>query len=283
MRRLLLLLLPLVLPAAEDAREIVCRAVEADSQNWDRARNYTWIQYTVRRNVESSGKTTSEESQTHEVTMLYGQPFNKLIARNGRPLQPKEARQVQEKFDNLAAERARETPEQRESRMADYAAHRRRQREYFREVLDAFDFKLLGDAKVNGFDAWKIEATPRPGYKPRSPQAARIFPKVKGVLWIDKARYQWVKADAESIETISFGGIFARISKGAHFQLEQNYFNGDVWLPIRMSAAATARILLVKRIGVELEVTYRDYRKFQADSRVVTEPEADSSGAVLKR
>ena len=40
-------------------------------------------------------------------------------------------------------------------------------------------------------------------------------------------------------------------------------------MPLKMKAALTARVLLVKRMGVEMEITFKDYRKFQAESKVI--------------
>jgi hypothetical protein len=50
---------------------------------------------------------------------------------------------------------------------------------------------------------------------------------------------------------------------------EQTRVNDEVWLPKRVTIELAARVLLLKNIRSEIEVTYRDYRKFQSDSRVV--------------
>jgi hypothetical protein len=103
---------------------------------------------------------------------------------------------------------------------------------------------------------------------------AFFFPKVKGKLWITKTDNRWVRADAESVETISFGAILARVAKGAKIRIEQARVNSEVWLPRRIDISANARIALFKMWRGRMEYTYDKYRKFQAESRVVpaTEP-----------
>ena len=92
-------------------------------------------------------------------------------------------------------------------------------------------------------------------------------------MWISKSDSQWVKVEAESIDTITFGLILARVAKGARIRIEQTRVNNEVWLPLRIDILASARLALFKTFHGEVEVTYRDYKKFQADSRIVaTDP-----------
>ena len=47
----------------------------------------------------------------------------------------------------------------------------------------------------------------------------------------------------------------------------------EIWLPKLVSAQVSGRILLVKGLRKDIHWTFSDYRKFQAESRVVsTEP-----------
>jgi hypothetical protein len=49
---------------------------------------------------------------------------------------------------------------------------------------------------------------------------------------------------------------------------EQTRVNDEVWLPKRVAIALAARVLLLKTFRAEVEATYRDYRKFQSESRL---------------
>jgi hypothetical protein len=88
-------------------------------------------------------------------------------------------------------------------------------------------------------------------------------------MWIEKASYQWVRVEAETIQTISFGVFLARLSPGAKLVLEQGRVSNDLWLPKREYMIGKGRIALVKRIAEDDEITWTDYKKFQVESRIV--------------
>jgi hypothetical protein len=62
--------------------------------------------------------------------------------------------------------------------------------------------------------------------------------------------------------------FLARVAKGSHMVLEQTRVNDEVWLPKRLVVNVTARIGLVKRLDVDREVVFSEYRKFQVDSHI---------------
>ena len=93
---------------------------------------------------------------------------------------------------------------------------------------------------------------------------------MKGKIWIDKQDYHWARVEAEVIDTISFGAFLVRLAKGSHLEADQTRVNGEVWLPKRMEAEASARVALVKKFRGRIEITYSDYKKFQTDSRIIS-------------
>ena len=209
------------------------------------------------------------EVETHDITVLEGSPYRRLVARDDKPLPPKDERKEEEKLRKITAERRKETAAQREKRLADYDRKREQERAAWREVVDAFDFRLAGEDHREGRDQYVIEAVPHPGYKPRTRDAG-FFPKVKGKIWIDKQDYHWARVEAEVIDTISFGAFLVRLAKGSHLEADQTRVNGEVWLPKRMEAEASARVALLKKFRGRIEITYSDYKKFQTDSRIVS-------------
>src|SRR5205814_7615570 len=146
---------------------------------------------------------------------------------------PKDERREEEKLRKIAEARRKETPAQREKRVADWDKKREQERVSWREVVDAFDFRIEGDDRREGREQYIIEAVPHAGYKPRT-RAAGFFPKLKGRIWIDKQDYHWVRAEAEVIDTISIGGILVRLAKGSRLEADQARVNGEVWLPKRL-------------------------------------------------
>jgi len=263
----LLACLPALL-AAQDAREIMRRSVDLDQKNEEIARNYTFLERQEQRERDSAGKVKDSDIRTWDVTLLEGSPYRRLVAHNDQPLPLKEQQKEQEKLQKSIEQRHKETDEQRQSRVAEWERRRKRQRQQFLEVVDAFDFRLVGEEALNGAEAYVIDATPRPGYKAKSLTTA-YFRKIKARFWIDKRDYQWVKVDAETLDTISFGGFLLRMGKGGRLSLEQAHINNEVWLPKRIEFKGTVRIALIKVLRGEMIMTFSDYKKFSAESRVV--------------
>jgi hypothetical protein len=254
--------------AAQDAREIVRRSVELDRDNWIERADYTWVGHSRERHFDAHDQVTSDHRETWETLILDGLPFTRMLARDGKPLPPAEQRKQQQKLDRETARLASETPEEKQKRAADFEKSRRRERAFLLEIPDAFDLHLDGSDTIDGQDVWVVSGVPKPGYQTKTRDGAALS-KIRGKMWIEKAGYQWVRVEAETIETISFGLFLARLSPGAKLVLEQTRIDDELWLPKREYMVGKGRIALLKRIAEDDEITWSDYRKFSVDSRIV--------------
>ncbi|MCU1276140.1 MAG: hypothetical protein JWO48_3571 [Bryobacterales bacterium] len=251
-----------------DARDIIRRSVAASEHNWKIARNYTFLQRTEERQIDSAGQVKSKQVKTHDVTLLEGSPYFRLTERDDHPLPQAEEKKEQEKLNKSITGRLKETPAQRERRIHEYEQRRERQRADMAEVPEAFDFRIVGEERMDGRETWVLDATPRPNYHSRT-RETKILPHVKGRLWIDRQTFQWVKLEAEVIDPVSWGLFLVRLDPGARIHFQQAHVNDEVWLPSQISIKASARLGIFKRLRVEEDTTYRNYRKFQTDSRLV--------------
>jgi hypothetical protein len=271
-RVLCLLALASPILVAQDPREIMRRAIELEKQNRENWINYTYLERQFQREYDGSNKLKRDILRTYDVTNVEGSPYRRLVARNDQPLSPEEQKAEQAKLQQSIEERRKETPEQRERRVAEWRRRQDRQREPIQELADAFDLKIAGEETVNGRLSWIIDGTPRKGYQPKS-TATSFLPKMKARFWVTKGDNHWVKLDAETLDTVSYGLMLLRIAKGAHIVLEQTPAPDGVWLPKRISLNGAARIMLVKSMRIEMDYTYSNYRKFSVDSRVVSTTE----------
>jgi len=200
--------------------------------------------------------------------MLDGQPYRRMLVRNSRPLNAEEQRKEQERLDKIVARLSHETPEQRKRRLADYDARRRKERQFLREIPAAYDLKIESETQIDGRPVWVIAGTPRAGYHAKDREGKAML-KIRGKLWVDKSTYQWVRLEAETTETISYGIFLARLNPGAKVVFEQTPAADALWLPKRLYLRGTGRVGLIKRIALEEEITWSDYHKFQVTSKVV--------------
>jgi len=250
-----------------DAQAIVRESVTRDWRDVEVRRNYTFVRHTVEKEY-SSGKVTSMDDKTYDVVILYGQPYSRLVAKDGQPLSSDDERAQQDKMDKEIEKRSRETEKDRLKRARDAAKDLEEERRLRREIADAFDFQLLREEQMSDVPVWVIAAEPRPGYRPKLSRS-KILTKMRGTLWISKMDYRWVKVDAEVIETFSFGFMLLRLYPGTRLTFEQRRLHGDIWLPLRANIRGLARLALVKKYDIEIDTRWENYRRFSSDSRVV--------------
>lgn len=249
---------------AQDATEIIRQSVERDATNFERFKNYTFLERVEERRYGRNGKLSSREIQTYEFMVLGGRPYGKLVEREDKPLPANQARKETEKMDKESAKRQRES----ESDKAKADQDRAEERRYLHEVPEAFILTLQGTEEIGGRPVWIIAAEPKPGYKPKM-KRAEILAHLRGKIWVDQADYQWVKAEVTVIDPISFGLGLVRLASGAVLNFDQVRVNDEVWLPAHITVRADARLVYLRKLREELDVTYRNYQKFQVDSKIV--------------
>ena len=261
-----------LLIAAQDPREIVRRAVEADSHNYRIAQDYTYLQREERRTLDASGNVKDVKVETYDVTLIDGSQYRRLVARGDQPLSASELRKEEEKEKKEAARRRKESPSQRQKRLAGAEARRRKNREQYADIVDAFNFRLAGRDAIAGAPVWIVEGTPRAGFRARASAGRKLLPKIDCRLWISMSDYGWARIEIETLDTVSFGLAVVRIAKGSRITIEQTRLNGEIWLPSRVVVTAGARLFLVRNTRINLLYDFTDYRKFQSDSRIVDIP-----------
>ena len=243
-------------------------AAEKDLENDKKQLNYTYIQRSEEHHLDGRGQVKSTESKTSEVLMIYSEQVERVIEKNDKPLSAKDAAKEDEKIQKIIDKRRDESEAERRKRLEKEEKEREDGRQFVREVADAYNFRLVGVEPLNGRDAYVIDAEPRPGYEPHRKEA-RFLPKIRGRIWIDKQEDQWVKIDAQVIDTVSFGLFLARLHKGTRIMVETMRVNDEVWLPKHMTARVDVRVALLKNFNVDADVTYRDYKKFRTDTKIV--------------
>jgi hypothetical protein len=251
----------------EQMRELLRRAEEKDIQNDKQQRDYTYVEREEQHHLDRFGAVKKTESRTSEVLEIYGEPVERLTAKDDKPLPADEAKKEDEKIQKVIDKRKNESEEARRKRLAREEKEREDDRKFVLEVADAFNFRLVGSEVIDGRDMWVLDGEPRPGYEAKS-REAKVLSKVKGRIWIDKAEAQWVKLDITTLDTISFGLVLARVHKGTRVQVELTRVNDEVWLPKRVEAHVDLRVVLLKNYDEDVEQVYRDYKKFRTDMKI---------------
>jgi hypothetical protein len=251
----------------EQIRKLLSYAQDREVENEKRLRDYTYIEHEEEQRLDGSGKVKKTETRTREVLEIYGEPVERLIEKSDKPLPEDEAKKEEEKIQKVMEKRKNESEGDRQKRLEKEEKEQQDDRKFVLEIADAYTFRLFGSEMLNGRDTWVLEGEPRAGYEPKD-RDARILSKFKGRVWIDKQEAQWAKIDITAIDTISVGWFLARIHQGAHIVAEQTKINDEVWLPKHLAVQVGVRLVLLKSVNENIDETFRDYKKFRADSKI---------------
>jgi hypothetical protein len=252
----------------QDAAEILRRSVQLDEKDNERLKDYTYLQTVVAKAYRGK-KLEENDVETSEVMMLAGGQYQRLIEKDGKPLSAKDEKKEKDKMDRELARR-QHLPA---SDKAKQEKGRAEQRKFLEQLPDAFTLRIEGVEEISGKPAWVISAERKPGFRPQGSNA-KIFTKVRGKVWIDQAEYRWVKVEVEILDTLSMELGLVKVQPGARVAFEQTRVNDEVWLPSHFSIHGDARFGFLIKVHGDMEITYRDYKKFRTDSRIVSEAEA---------
>jgi hypothetical protein len=238
-------------PNALDARQIVAQSIAATERSWQARDHFTFIERDQDRRLDTVGQVKSENIDVTRMILVNGIRFEQLMEHNGQLPTADEQKKSAKDLEKLK----HETPSERAARLLKTQENR----SFLQDLLEAFDFHLLGEEVVAGRPAYILQATPHPGYHAHG-KYAKLFSRVEGKLWVDKQDFGWVKVDGEVTQSFSIGMLVARVQRGSHIIMEQTCVGDAVWVPKRLEMRASATILLVKSLDLERILTYSDYR-----------------------
>jgi len=235
-----------------DADQIVRQSVSATERSWQARDQYIYMEHDDDRRLDSLGQVKSENVSLTRVILVNGARLEQLVEYNGQLPSVEEQKKIDQDFEKLK----HETPDEQTARFRKDQENR----SFLRDVIEAFDFRLIGEEVVDGRPAYALQATPHPGYQGRG-KYGRMFSKVEGKLWVDKQDFGWIKVDGQVTQSFSMGLFVARVQRGSHIILEQTCVGDAVWVPKRLEVRASARILFLKSLDIDRILTYSDYRR----------------------
>ena len=270
--------------SAASPAEILRRSFEHESLAFDPPTlpNYTYTVLDEERKLNPDGSVKSVSSETREIINLYGAHFERVIARNGKDLPADKAAAVQAQFDKAVEKRkhaveqwqARQTAESK-AQLQEAVKKSKEKRLLCNEgFLKMFDLAVAGEETVNGRTAWIVEMKPLPNAAPPSDCGGdlKMFGRLHIKLWVDQEDYRWARFEAGNVVPINYGKILFRVPAGELYALWEQARNEDgVWLVTHDRVKAMARVMLAAPYRVDETDTYSGYRKYQAESRILTD------------
>jgi hypothetical protein len=260
--------LPPATLSADQIKELIRQAAEKDIENDKKQKDYNYSERVEENKLDGKGATKSTEIRVYDVLEIYGEEAHRMVSKDGKPLSEKDAAKEDEKVQKIIDKRKNESDSEHEKRLKKEEKDREHDREFVREVADAYNFTYVGTENLAGRETYVIDAEPRSGFEPHT-REGKILPKFRFRLWLDRAEDQWVKLDASCIDTVSFGLFLARIHQGSRVLIETTRVNDEVWLPQHIAVHFDAKLALLKNIDMNMDFTYKDYKKFQSQTRIV--------------
>ena len=239
-----------------DAREIARCSIVATERNWRTRIQYSYLARDETRRLDVDGRTQSQDVGVSKIVPVNGVPFEELVEHNGRPPSAEEKAKQNVKADKLK----HETPVERAARLR---KEKQESASLTQDVLQAFDYRLIGTESVNGRPAFVLQATPRPGYRAES-KYGKLIAKVEGKIWVDRRDLVWVKVDGQVTQPFSMGLFLARVLCGSHISMELTRVADGIWLPKQIEVRANAKVLFVKNLMIDRILSYSGFRQVPA-------------------
>ena len=100
----------------DQIRELIRHTAANDMENDKRQRDYTYIQREEQHKLDGNGQRKSTETKTTEIMELYGEPVERLLSKDDKPLSDKDARKEEEKIQKVIEKRKNESEKDRKKR-----------------------------------------------------------------------------------------------------------------------------------------------------------------------
>jgi hypothetical protein len=266
-----MIILPLVLSPAGPARQrgvdtfALAREVrETLRREYSTPPRFTYIE--KRRDVEISklGKVSVGPLRTFEVyPRLDGEDYKRLIAIDGKPLDPAElARRDEEHRRNEQKREQRErseSPQRRAERLRRAAEEARERDAILDDAAAVFELRYAGRETFAGDDVIVVDLMPRTEARVTT-REGEWMKRSRGRMWVSERGSHVARLRIHAVDDLSIGwGVVARVEPGSGFDYTRKRI-GDVWVPLELTVEGSGRTLLFRRFQVKTVTTYSDHR-----------------------
>jgi len=220
---------------ALSASEIVQKAVARSGQPIPSGKSdYIYTKVSVTEELDATGKVKERQERVYQVSFHEGCSSLKLIEVNGKPPGEADRKKQTENETNI-----RQLLAGSKTARAD-----RRENLLTHELVNRYDFKLIGQAMVNGRATYKLR------FQVKNPEPAvhhvidRLLNRLSGTLWIDAEEFEVARADIYlGSEVNLLGGIIGSLKKLA-FTVNRTRLPEGIWFNSSSSGDFEGRKLL---------------------------------------
>ncbi len=232
--------------------------VERQRRREEAVNRYTYDMNEVREELDGEGQRRGLRTARYEVFHVQGRPVHKKVAEDGRPLpedaRVREERRVREEVASIRKGRAAD--ESREVRLS--------------EVLERYDFRTVGREEMDERPTLAFDFQPHPGE--RKLEGDKFLRVLAGRIWVDEAERELVRAEIRSQEGVGLAWGLGPTLEALSVDMRFDRAEEGLWLPSRLQAMVSGRLLPLKSFRARITLAYGRYRRFETETQERTEP-----------
>jgi hypothetical protein len=213
---------------------------------------------------EAVKKTTVTDSESFTVG---GVRIQRIVARDGKPLTPEEAKKENKRVDEEIAT-AQKYKAKRDAKVAEgkndpviISASR---------MLELGTFSNERRVTLNGRPTIVLDYAGNRDVKTKN-KAEDMVKNLVGTVWFDEADRVIARTEGRFLGDFKLGlGMILDIHKGLSFTFEQQKINSEAWLPKEFAGQGKASVgVVVFRVHGRTHTEMSDYRKFHTTSTII--------------
>jgi len=230
-------------------------------------RDYTYHVHEEEQDEDSKGNVKKTTVTDSESLTIDGVRVDRVVARDGKPLTPDEAKKESEKIDKEVAKDKQQREKLEEKGKA--TDSRGDQLLTVSRILELGAFSNLRRLDLDGRPTIVADYAGDPKAKTNN-EFEKVFRDLVGTVWIDERDRVLVRGEGHFLNDFKIGGgLVLNLHKGLSFEFQTAKVNGEAWLPVSIEAQGSARFLLFGGVNGRLKLVTSDYRKFRTSTTII--------------
>jgi len=239
--------------ASEVTRRMIERA-EAVART-EQGPQYTYEKQSVLEHLDAAGRLIRSEEKLHEVILIRGLPFNRLVKIQGRELTAEELRKEETKEEKF---QQRFVSADRRKLAAQKAAL------VTPELLDRYQFAVQQRVVLSNRPTLVLTFKPKDMNLPARKVQDKLLNRMAGTVWVDEADADPVRVVASLVEPVSLGWLgWLGSLTGCELSLERQRMPDGAWINSRMTFLMSYRRLTTS-LRFRLTEVSRGFRRVEA-------------------
>ena len=230
-------------------------------------RDYTYHVHLEQQELDHHGNLKKTLTTDAESVTIDGIRVDRLVARDGKPLTPKEAQKESDRIDKEVA-KAKQHREQRAAAGKPTDSHGDDLLTVSR-ILELGTFSNPRRVLLNGRPTLVLDYTGNPNAKTRN-EFEKVFRDLVGTAWIDEQDRILVRGEGHFLHDFKIGGgLVLNIHQGFRFDFTATHLTANIWLPATLNAEGSARLLLFDSINGRLHLVTSNYKRFHTTTTIL--------------